>query len=179
MITPTPIVKLPQPFDGPFLNNDNFGELQEILDALQDQSLQISNRICLALELFEHGAQETSNSKFFYYWSAIEVLCDTHRTARILGKLANAYAATRGHVQNELGFDLVKLMRTDLFHRGISHDVPQDVERYIQAMFIDLLRLELSLACRRQMEYQIREGFSIDRLRREIGQSNVVTIDAT
>ncbi len=178
MTTPTAIVRVAQGGDGPFLEKENFAEFKEVLVEIERQPAEAAKRIRLALELFERGAQEAAGSKFFYYWAAVEVLCDTHRTAQILEKLVKAYGVTRSHVQNCFGFDLMKEIRTDLFHRGQPHDMPQDVERYVVAMFVDLVRHQLNLQCRRHMERRLTDGFSIERLKKEIGRDNVLSIEA-
>jgi hypothetical protein len=176
MVTPSEIVKLPQPLDGPFLKG-YFEELTALLSALTNHPPVALKRVSLALELFERGFQERAGSKFFYYWVASEVLCDSHRSARILANLVAAYGTTRGYVQNDLGFDLIKAIRVDTLHRGNPHDLPQDVERYIQSMFMDLLRHELKLSCSRYMEKQIAAGFDVDRLNKDVGRHNVLLLE--
>jgi hypothetical protein len=176
MTTPSEIVQLPQPFNGPFYKRAGFDALEQCLAAIAAQPKEASDRISLALELFERGFQATGGLKFFHYWVAIEVLCDTHRTARILAKLSHAYGAERGYVQNVLGFDSLKALRTELFHAGKPHDMPSDVERYVQAIFIDLLRNELNLACLRLAEGELKQGFDLNRLKIEVGRNRVETI---
>jgi len=178
MAAPTPIIPMPQPPDGPFLERANFDSLREILEALPRAPTDVAARAVFALELLERAAQEASASKFFYYWVAVEVLCATYKTKKIITQLTKAYNASRSHVQNTLGFDAIYDMRTDLIHYGRAHDMPQDVERYVRALFMDLLRLHLGLPCAREMERHIASGFSVDRLKREVGRTKVLSIDA-
>lgn len=179
MVTPSPLIPTPQPADGPSLGSEQRELLQEVLAALPGKSGELADRVLFSLELFERAAQQLSGAKFFYYWIGIEVLCGTHGMQSILSKLEKAYGAKRSYLQNDLGFTRMWHMRTELFHHGQQHDLPQDVERYVQALFMDLVRFHLDLPCRRHVEDAIRHGFQIERLKREIGTSNVLSIDAT
>jgi hypothetical protein len=171
----SPVVPFPQSFDGPYIEPDRWRALEEILAALDAKQPQMRSRVLSALELFEKGSEETGGLKAFFYWVAAEVLCNTDKSACILDRLSKAYAVKRGFVQNYLGFDLIKDLRTDLIHHGLTHDFPQDVEKYIQSMFMDLLRFHLGLDCHRLMEAEIIKGFVVERLRRDIGLANVIS----
>lgn len=177
MVTPTPIMPTPQAPDGPFLASQNVASLQELIGALRSAGRELSDRALFALELFERGAQQLAGLKFFSYWIAIEVLCGTDSTGKILTKLTKAYGSSRSDIQNRLGFDAVKVLRTELFHHGRQHDMPQDVERYVQAMFLDLFRLHLGLPHEGHMRQAVERGFCVERLRREVGLSNVLAIN--
>ncbi|OGA49710.1 MAG: hypothetical protein A3F74_19225 [Betaproteobacteria bacterium RIFCSPLOWO2_12_FULL_62_58] len=178
MTTPSRLIPAPQPSDGPSLGREHRELLQELLAALAGKSGELADRVLFSLELFERAAQQLSGAKFFYYWIGIEVLCGSYGMQSILSRLEKAYGTKRAYVQNDLGFTQVWRMRTELFHHGQQHDMPQDVERYVQAMFMDLVRFHLDLPCRRHMEMSIRQGFQIERLKREVGTTNVLSIDA-
>lgn len=175
MIATLPIVPVPQSFDGPYIETERWRAFEEVLAALDAKQSEIQNRVLSALELFEKGSEATGGLKIFFYWVATEVLCNTDKSACILDRLSKAYAEKRGFVQNRLGFDLIKNLRTDLIHHGLTHDLPQDVEKYIQSMFMDLLRFHLGLDCHRLMEREIQNGFVPQRLRRDIGVANVIS----
>lgn len=50
-----------------------------------------------------------------------------------------------------LGFGVLEKWRHNLVHEGILPVVSASVERYLQLMFLDLLRLELELPARHHM----------------------------
>jgi hypothetical protein len=129
----------------------------------------------LALHLIEQSARDGSSTKFFHFWTALEVLIGTHRTAVIANCLVRAYGCDRAFVSNVLGFDEITRRRQRLFHEGEAHDIPQDVEGYLQAMFKDLLREELGLAPLKLMGQQLNASFRIERLHPEISTTNVGT----
>lgn len=81
-----------------------------------------------------------------------------------------------GHVQNNLGLERLINLRTALFHNGEHHDIPQDVERYIQVVFLDLARASLKLSCKNFVSDYISQGFDLARLDRIKGRSIIASI---
>jgi hypothetical protein len=168
-----PTLNLPQPCDGPWLEPSDFDIVDETFDALARAHGALKNRAVLALRLLEQSARDLGDTKFFHFWTALEVLLDTHRTAVIATCLARAYERDRSFVANVLGFDKITRRRQRLFHEGVAHDIPQDVEAYLHALFQDLLREQLQLPTRRLMAQQLSRGFDIQRLDPEFGASKV------
>ena len=175
--TPTS-VSVPMPCEGPFATDTDWSEVQQIrerIDALSDPH---RSRCLLALRLFERAARTEPPAAFFLNWVALEVACDSHRTARILRALARAYGTDNAYIQNDLGWDQFRRIRTDLFHEGLEHDFPQDVERYTQRLFLDVLRSILGLECKRHLERYVEDGFGLERLRRDSGRHEYMTVRA-
>lgn len=157
-----PIISNPLEIEGPFFSKENFGFSEETFKGIK--SLGDTNkkdRISIALGLFENGGDDKETNKFFYYWVSIETLCGTNSTGKIITKLARHYNKNNGFVQNKLGFDFIRKIRTNLFHNGEKPIIDQNTERYLQLMFIDLLRNELSLPCQRNMEKMVNKGFDV------------------
>ncbi|MCH7650652.1 MAG: hypothetical protein IIA63_05755 [Nitrospinae bacterium] len=172
----TPKISNPLEIEGPFCSKENFGLSEEVFNkikGLKDTSKR--NRINIALGLFEKGGDDKENNKFFYYWVSMETLCGEDSARKIITKLARHYNNNNNFVQNKLGFDFLKKIRTNLFHNGEKPIIDQNTERYMQLMFLDLLRNEMSLPCQRNMEKMVNEGFDVQTLGKR--KMNILNID--
>lgn len=155
--------------DGPFLNADVWNDYVEVRNKLLESTSDIKDRIELALEFFEMGANEHSWKKFFYYWVGIEVLLDDPKnTTEIANKLGSCYECDgqSDFIQKILFLndkdkeDGVFYRRRKLFHKGKRPEsLNSGDERYIQCMFLDLLRGELGLECKKYMENMVNSGY--------------------
>jgi hypothetical protein len=112
--------------------------------------------------------------KFFSYWVALEVAADTHSTGRIITLLGRTYARPNTYIQNDLGFDHLRKTRVAVFHGGEHYEAPSDVERYVQCLFLDVLRAKLGLESKRYMAEMIEAGFDVNRLDRTIVQGRTL-----
>jgi hypothetical protein len=175
MVEPTRIVRLPRSFDGPWLGQDRWVHMEEILNALAKRP-QLEKRVFLALELLERGYRETGPSKFFYLWTSLEVLWGTHKTAKLQQALQRAYATNPSFIVNKLGFGALTKLRQAVVHDGEIFDVAQDVEAYVQRLFLDLLIQLVELPCRRLLEKYIQEGFDLSRLSSGQSGHNMLSI---
>ncbi len=176
MQTLTDVLMLPTDCDGPFIKSSDWREAEDILKRIQELGESKRNRIQLALGFFERASQQRVRNKLFQYWVSIELICDTHSTGKIQTKLEKAYGSRGSYVRNQLGFSNLTKMRQDLFHRGLDHDVPRDVERYIQSSFLDLLRYTLRLPSQRHIARYIDSGFDVSRFKHDVGTANIVTV---
>ncbi len=81
---------------------------------------------------------------FLQYWTALEVLCG--KANQIRERLRRIYHL-RSHREagESTRFDALVKWRQQYVHKGIAPPLTQDVERYLQLMFVDLLRDELEL----------------------------------
>lgn len=170
MKAPSDLLGLPHPAEGPFLRPNNWSDIEEMVRSIPLLPSDKSNRLKLACQLFEKAARTEVPSKFFLYWVAMEVLCDTHKAANFVMKLQLSYNASKEYIQDNLGFKKLVRLRQDLFHEGKHHDIPQDVERYIQVVFLDLIRASLQLPCKKHIESFVRDGFDVRRLDRDVGR---------
>ena len=55
--------------------------------------------------------------------------------------------------------------------------MPYDVERYIQCLFLDVVRAKLGLDSQGYMAAAVQAGFNVTRLDRAVAQANILTID--
>ena len=100
-------------------------------------------RIELALQLMNEAMNKEYG--FFEYWTALEIVCDG-KSGKIKNRLADIYEiASHNEAAEKTGFKKLAEWRHDFIHKGIRPIISADVERYIQLLFLDLLRNELEL----------------------------------
>jgi len=142
----SPVVRVPQATEGPFLHVQNWNDAMEIVDCIARTEKQRADRLRLAIE-FLHRALRDSEP-FFFYWTALEVLCNG-KAQRIRSRIQGCYRlASVGDVDRQTGFATIARWRHEFFHKGRRVTLSADVERYIQLLFLDLLRQELQLPLR-------------------------------
>jgi hypothetical protein len=176
--TPTSIVPVPSASEGPFTTVETWEQLKEIANSVSGSSNSKKGRIELSTQLVELAFLAEARFKFFSYWVALEVAADTHSTGKIATLLTKAYERSRGYILNDLGFESLKATRTAVFHNGEHYEMPSDVERYVQLLFLDVMRAKLGLKCREYMAAAVKEGFDVKRLDRVVAQAKVQTIEA-
>lgn len=138
--------RMPQPCEGPFLARQNGEDIQEIAQCISRLREPTQSRVRLAVQLVDNGMRKTEG--FFEYWTALEVLCDG-RSHRIRERLARLYRIRNYKgAANRSGFTTLEKWRHDYIHRGRRPPLTADVERYLQLLFLDLLRQELGLPSR-------------------------------
>lgn len=133
--------RLPRVTDGPYLDPNKWDELEESLVKLREIENPIRKRIERSLVIFRN-AQHVEEG-FIYYWTALETLCGTDKLKarlQICYKLADTNA-----VEDLFKVDAIKNLRNDLIHEGVPYNISGDIERFVQLMYLDLLRLEVGL----------------------------------
>jgi hypothetical protein len=174
---PTTIAPVPIACEGPFAKIETWEQLGEITNAVSSRSNAQKGRIELSTRLVERAFLAGASFRFFSYWVSLEVAADTHSTGKIATLLSNAYERSRGYILNDLGFESLKATRTAVFHNGERYEMPSDVERYVQLLFLDVVRAKLGLKCREYMAGAVKDGFDVKRLDRTVAQANVLTIE--
>lgn len=177
MRTLTKIVPVPAAIEGPFATADWWQENKELIDAVADADNSERRRVALATQLVERAFASQRALKFFSYWVALEVAANTHSSGKIITLLANAYGKSNSYIQNFLGFDHLWRTRTAVFHDGESYDTPADVERYIQCLFLDVIRAKLGLDCNGYMAAMVQAGFDVRHLDRAVAQAKILTVE--
>jgi len=138
--------KMPQPIAGPFLGKQNGMDVAEIAQRLKDTPEPKKGRIQLALRLLNGAMRE--NEGFLEYWTALEVVCDG-KTNRIKDRIAQIYRVKSQQDAGRLsGLTALSVWRGEYVHKGIAPKLTTDVERYLELLFLDLLRYELGLTPR-------------------------------
>ena len=135
--------RLPQPSEGPFISPTNWDQISEIINKLGQLLPVNKRRIDLSLEFFNRALN--GEEPFFNYWTALEILCKG-KSQKIRMRLKECYGLDNvGDVDRFTGFGVLSNWRHEFFHKGIRRQLLADVERYIQLLFLDLLRYEIHL----------------------------------
>jgi hypothetical protein len=138
-----PVIRIPQPTDGPFLKAPLIQRMQEIHERLKHRSDDLGQRLRLALHLSDRARSRREG--FFYYWSALELVAGG-RTGAIRTALAQAYGFRRyPDVDRHLGFGALAQWRHDYYHQGQEVSLHSPVERYLQMMLLELIAHRLGL----------------------------------
>ena len=136
--------RAPLAIDGPFLHDSLFRSATEVGNALRRAPTELRERVNLALEFFERAIRH--DEEFLNYWIALEILCNG-KAQRIRARIQAAYGLPSiGDVDRQTGFGTIARWRHEFFHRGKRRELTADVARYVQLLFVDLLRLELGLS---------------------------------
>jgi hypothetical protein len=164
MHVPSDAVKMPHPVEGPFLSLVNGADIMATATSIR--TLNDDNkrrRLLLALQLVDQAMR--SRFGFLEYWTALEVVCDGRagsiKTAlsKILGLQNHNEAAT----VSRLG--VLAEWRHAYVHQGIAPNMNVHVERYLQLLFLDLLRHQLGLEYRAHfMSLQTTHGVDLSQL---------------
>jgi len=105
-------------------------------------------RFVLACQFFSRANEELHEYKrFFDYWTALEIIADG-KSQRIRKSIAQAYGQNLQYVDQTLRFKEVADLRHNLIHKGIFKSLEPEVERRMQGLFLDLMRVQLSLPCK-------------------------------
>jgi hypothetical protein len=139
------IERLPSVLDGPIKNPFVWDLIQEVIINLDSASEEKRNRITLALEILNKAISDPKLSLFFY-WSAMEMICDASSGTKLRSKISNCYSLLNQHeADKKFGFTKLYKWRGELVHKGLHKEIPADIERYLQTLIIDLIRYELGL----------------------------------
>ena len=139
------IERIPSVLDGPNKQPFIWQQIQEVINSLGGSDEKIMNRLLLALEILNRAISNPKLS-LFYYWTAIELVCDIYTGPKLRSKIASCYNFSNQHdVDKKLGFTVLYKWRGELVHKGMHKEIPIDIERYLQALLLDLIRYELGL----------------------------------
>ena len=133
--------RLPRVTDGPYLDPNKWDELNDTLTQLRSKTDPNRIRIERSLVIFRN-AQHIEEG-FIYYWISLETLCGTYQ---LKSKLQQCYKLSdTSAVEDLFKVGMMKELRNDLVHEGARYNISGDVERFVQVMYLDLLRFELGL----------------------------------
>lgn len=129
--------------EGPFLHTQNTHEAEEIAIALGGLNGEERVRIDSALHYLVRGLED--DDTFLFIWTAIEMLCGNKENNAGFVRQALEQIYPDKNVNDDLGFKKLKDLRNNWLHKGVIPSLNHDVIRYMQLMFLDLLRLKLNL----------------------------------
>lgn len=144
---PGPAFRMPQASDRKaFADKDILKELFAHLGAATEPH---RTRILSALETVGRAVLESNEVyAFMLYWIGLEQLAGG--TAKeVCAQLATAYGVDREYVQTHLRLREISKQRNAFIHEGVRPDLDHTVERLMQALALDLLRMRIGLPCRR------------------------------
>lgn len=141
-------------FQGPFFQDQNIKLFHEVGREISKLPEKKRSRLSLSLDLFLQGTTSREpRAAFFHYWVAIERLCDSYKEANIAKKLmgvcsldVNKYHESKRYIDDKLLFKKTFRLRQQVFHYGQNLEFPHAFERYLQLLYLDLLREELSIS---------------------------------
>lgn len=121
----------------------------DLIICMRSQTDPLRARLVLACQFFSRANEESYEYKrFFDYWTALEIVANG-KSQRVRNLLAQAYGAKLPYVDKTLRFKEISDLRHDLIHNGIFKSLEPEVERRMQGIFLDLLRFQLGLTCKR------------------------------
>lgn len=135
--------------DGPFDSPTMAKNIAETLSNLLSEENSNKEKALFALELFTKANESVRDSlrvRIFQYWSAIETLCDTNDCSQLLNHLFNGNRDPALKNNKKL-FKDTRVLRHNVTHKG--HDpsaCPHTLERFLQVVFVDMLRQILNLS---------------------------------
>jgi hypothetical protein len=135
-------IKLPQAVEGPYITSNNWLQSKEIFDQINLKPKEKRDRIYLSLQYYCQALD--SMDSFFLYWTALEILCQG-KSQTIKNRLRIALGFKTLQQVEAIGFGRIATWRHNFFHKGIRPILSSDVERYLQLVYLDLLRSDLGL----------------------------------
>lgn len=129
--------------NGPYVHIDNAHEVEEIAIAITLASDQDRTRIESSIHYFVRGLED--DDVFLFLWTAIEMLCgrNTNRPKFVRETLKTIYQ--NSDINSEFGFTKLENIRDNWLHKGVIPSINHDTLRYMQLMFLDILRHKLRL----------------------------------
>jgi len=148
------IIWLPKNENAPFLADENWRYISNIVERLTVTELERRQRIELALT-YVSAALATKDS-FPNYWIAIEL---ANGGSGIEASLSAAYGLSSQHEARDMfGCTAIREWRNAYFHNGIKRTLSPSIERYFQCLFLDIAHFVLNLDTPRLAERMIRSG---------------------
>lgn len=148
-------LRLPKPTEGPHFNHDNWIQSKSIFDALKGQPIEVRKRLELAIEFFNRALDD--DDSFFNYWTAFEIACNGSAQA-IRHKIKTALDLPSLEEVDQCGFREIARWRHQFFHKGLRPTLTAETDRFLQLLFIDILRQELGIAPIKHTLAMIRNG---------------------
>lgn len=152
VLTHSDIKMIPDNIQGPHLDCSAVDDMKKIAYSIS----QVENRkkYELALRELEYASQITIYQKIIYYWIAIDSLLPCGNGA-IYQKFYNIYKHevmhNKNYINDVLGINKAKKARNDYQHKGIKYALVENQERYLQMLFLDLIKHELKLPFKRHL----------------------------
>lgn len=143
------VMAVVQPSDGPNMAPENWHLFEEAIARIETiGDIAKKERIKRALEFYHSGKTSSDTAhgeKFFFYWTAIQILCNGRGSMATNHQFQSIYGFSKEQVEGDLLWKGILKARNDFSHAGVKIHLHKDAERYLQLLFLDLLRHELGL----------------------------------
>jgi hypothetical protein len=143
-------IKFVSPASGPYVHVNNLHEIEEIANAIAE--LQETNKIRIesAIHYFVRGLED--DDTFLFFWTAIEMLSGKQKNGSKFVREVLRSIYSEVDINKEFGFNKLENLRDDWVHKGEIPDINHDTLRYMQLMFLDILRFKLGLSTKKHLE---------------------------
>lgn len=124
------------------LSLDRLTELSELWQAIERMPMIDSRRCKLSLRWASRGGEANGVDSLLAWWIAIETLAmpDTTNVRAINRRLASAHTITLEEAVVRFKVGRLQNLRAMIVHDGRLEQTTHNLERYIEALYIDLLR---------------------------------------
>lgn len=158
----SPIVANPRALPEPNFTAEQIGVLARAGGALSSMSGPDLNRCVLSLHWYEKSLRSMDIDALLKAWIAIEVLAmeDGSNISPINVKLAKAYEITTKEATKEFYVGRLFGLRCRIVHSGEMVDVHSLLQRYLSAIFCDLLFHHLGIASEHSARQVLADGGS-------------------
>ena len=137
----SPVVQNPSVFARPYLQSDRLDLLRRSGSALRSAPSEERNRVRLSLHWHESALRSDGVDAFLKSWIALEVLAmpDTTNIRPINQALAEAYGESLDSATAKFQVGRLFGLRSRIVHAGEVVAIHQLIERYLHAIYSDLL----------------------------------------
>jgi hypothetical protein len=131
----------PGAFPDPDLSTHRLEQISDLGKQLDEMTPQEKNRIKLSLYWFEQGLRANGLDGFIKHWVAIETLAmpDETNVKPVNEILAKLYKCTLKEASDKFGIGRIQGLRSRILHNGEDLSIHQDLSKYVEAIFFDLL----------------------------------------
>jgi hypothetical protein len=153
-------IRTPDAADGPILARPLWDALRELHAPLEALPVERRSRIDRSLEFIARASRD--EEEFFNLWTALELIANGRANsirARIVRALGLKHI--RG-VDTVTGFAQLARWRHDFIHHGLRPFLTTHAVRYMEWLYVDLLRDELGLPPMKfTLQIQVAEGYDL------------------
>lgn len=135
----SPAILVPQSLPRPFIGGQRVNDVATALVGLDDS---LKTRIQLALRWFDKADRDTDPiDSFLKSWFAIEVIGmpDTTNIRPLVEMLGVIYEMPYATAVTHFRVGRIADLRSDIVHNGAVRSIHQQLHRYVQAIFVDVL----------------------------------------
>ncbi|MEE3717863.1 hypothetical protein V2H45_14065 [Tumidithrix elongata RA019] len=142
----SPMVENPLWFSAPNFSSERLLDIQSVAKAIDHLPPEEKNRIKLSLRWFELAMRKHGVDSFLSFWIALETLSMDNTDIRPINKtLARVYEVSVQEANQQFGVGRVFGLRSKIVHQGHIASIHANLQRYLEALYSDLLLAELDL----------------------------------